>query len=81
MLFIWLARPIYFSAAFGGSWLWPLLGIIFAPFATLMFILVWTPGGLAGFDWFWIALAALLDIAYWATIGFANRERISGSAR
>ena len=25
---IWLARPTLFLAAFGGNWLWPLLGIL-----------------------------------------------------
>jgi hypothetical protein len=44
VLFIWLARPILFSAAFGGFWLWPILGIIFLPFTTLMYVLLWTPG-------------------------------------
>jgi hypothetical protein len=77
-LFIWLARPLLFSAAFGGSWFWPLLGIIFLPFTTLMYILVWSPGGLVGFDWFWIVLAVILDISHIGGVGYANRERVPG---
>ncbi len=80
-LFIWLARPVYFSSAFGGSWFWPLLGIIFLPFTTLMYILVWSPGGLVGFDWFWIVLAVMLDIGHMGGVGYANRERVPGYGR
>jgi hypothetical protein len=81
-LFIWLARPVYFNAAFGGSWLWPLLGIIFLPFTTLMYVLLWSPGiGLAGFDWFWLILAVVLDLGQIAGTGYANRDRVPGYAR
>lgn len=44
VLLIWLARPVLFTAAFGGFFLWPILGIIFLPFTTLMYVLIWTPG-------------------------------------
>jgi hypothetical protein len=81
-LFIWLARPVYFNAAFGGSWFWPLLGIIFLPFTTLMYVLLWSPGiGLIGFDWFWLILALVLDIGQIAGTGYANRDRVPGYAR
>jgi len=80
-LFIWLARPLYFSTAFGGSWLWPLLGVIFLPFTTLMYVLVWTPGiGLFGFDWFWIILAVVMDLGHMGGVGYANRDRLPGAA-
>jgi hypothetical protein len=80
-LFIWLARPLLFSAAFGGSWFWPLLGIIFLPFTTLMYVLLWTPGiGLTGFDWFWLILAFFLDVGGIVSSGYANRDRVPGYA-
>ena len=80
VLFIWLARPVLFSSAFGGSWILPLLGIIFLPFPTLMYILLWSPGGLVGFDWFWLILAVILDIGHAGGVGYANRERVTGSS-
>ncbi len=43
-LFIWIARPVMFNAAFGGSWLWPILGIIFLPFTTLMYVILLDAG-------------------------------------
>jgi hypothetical protein len=77
---LWLARPALFDAAFGGAWLWPVLGIVFLPLTTLFFVVLWPPHGLAGFDWFWLVLAVLLDISHWASSGWANRARIPGYA-
>ena len=48
---LWVARPARIDAAFD-TFLLPLLGIIFLPFATLMYVLLYTPGrGLTGWDW------------------------------
>lgn len=80
-LFIWLARPVYFNAAWGGSWFWPLLGIIFLPFTTLMYVLMWTPNGLSSLDWFWLILAIFLDLSSYASAAYAQRDRIPGMAR
>ena len=57
---------------------WPLLGIIFLPFATLIYLLLYTPGrGLSGWDWFWVVLAALLDIGHWGASA-TQRNQIPG---
>jgi len=81
-LLIWLARPNMFSAAFNGSWLWPILGIIFLPFTTLMYVILWSPGiGLTFWDWMWLILAVFIDIAHWGQTGFnayKNKEFIPG---
>ena len=54
VLILWIARPERIDAAFS-TFLWPLLGIIFLPFATLIYLLLYTPGrGLRGWDWFWV---------------------------
>ena len=78
VLFIWLARPSLFASAMGGRWFLPLLGIIFLPFTTLMYILLWAPGGLVGFDWLWIILAVILDLSHVGAAGYANRNRVPG---
>ena len=76
VLLIWLARPLLFSAAFGGFWLWPILGIIFLPFTTLMYVLLWSPGaGLVGLGWLWLILAFLIDVGGFGGTGYANRGR------
>jgi uncharacterized membrane protein len=73
----WIARPERVDAAFS-TFLWPLLGIIFLPFATLIYVLLYTPGrGLTGWDWFWVVLAAILDIGHWAA-GATQRNQIPG---
>jgi hypothetical protein len=75
VLFIWLARPAYFTAAFGDTFIWPILGILFLPFTTLMYVLLWSPAGLTGLDWLWLLLAAAIDIANWGGNAYANRDR------
>jgi hypothetical protein len=65
-----------FSAAFGGSRLWPLLGVVFLPLTTLFSVLPWSPAGLAGWDWFWVFLALLLHVGCAAGSGYANRDRM-----
>ena len=77
-LFIyWIARPAKIDAAFD-TFLWPLLGIIFLPFATLIYVLLYTPGvGLTGWEWFWVVVAGLFDIGHWAASA-TQRNQIPG---
>ena len=54
-VFWWLIQPLRWQAAFRtwtGSlrWIWPVLGINFLPWTTLMYIIV-APGGVIGWDW------------------------------
>jgi hypothetical protein len=77
LLIVWIARPALVGAAFN-TFLWPLLGIIFLPFTTLIYVIVYTPGvGLTGFDWFWVILALLLDVGHWGA-GYAQRDQVPG---
>jgi hypothetical protein len=40
--------------------------------------LLYTPGrGLTGWDWFWVVIAALLDIGHWAA-GATKRNQLPG---
>lgn len=74
---IWLARPGLVDAAFD-TFLIPLLGIIFLPFTTLVYLIVFTPGiGVTGSDWIWIGLAVVLDVAH-LTASVADRRYRSG---
>ena len=76
LLFAWIARPNLMDAAFG-TVIIPCLGFLFLPFATLMYVLLWTPGvGLQGLDWLWVILAAVLDIASIGAAGATNRNYI-----
>ena len=62
-----------------GEWIWPLLGIIFLPYTTIMYLLAWSPalapGGanIEGWDWMWIILGLFLDLWKWSQL-IANRR-------
>ena len=43
LIIFWIARPERMDATFT-TFLWPLLGIIFLPFTTLIYVLLWSPG-------------------------------------
>jgi hypothetical protein len=77
LLILWIARPARIDAAFD-TWLWPLLGIIFLPFATLIYVLLYLPGrGVTGWDWLWVVLAGLLDVGHWGS-GASQRNQYWG---
>jgi hypothetical protein len=61
----------------GGDFLVPLLGIILVPYTTVMYMLVWKPTGIDGWDWLWILLGLFLDITHW-TQSAANRKQVPG---
>jgi hypothetical protein len=54
-----------------------LLGIIFLPYTTVMYMLVYTPTGIEGWDWMWIILGLLLDVMKWVQV-YTNRNRVPG---
>ncbi len=73
----WIANPTRWDLAFS-SVIWPILGIMFAPWTTLMYVLVF-PGGVTGFDWLWLGLAVLGDVGMYAGGGYGNRDRVPGN--
>jgi hypothetical protein len=76
ILIWWLIQPARWNAAFT-NFIWPLLGFIFVPWTTLMYVLV-IPAGINGFDWVWLGLGLLADIASYAGGGYGNRNRMPG---
>ena len=73
-LIVWVARPNKVDAAFD-TWILPLLGVIFLPFATLVYVILWTAGGLSSTDWLWVGLAVLLDLTHWGS-GYSQRRQV-----
>ena len=66
------------DAVWQGEYIWPLLGIIFLPYTTIMYLLVWSPallGGssIEGWDWMWIIMGIFLDLWKWSQV-IANRK-------
>jgi len=77
ILIWWLLEPAKWNLAFE-TFIWPVLGFIFVPWTTLMYVLVFQ-GGIDGFDWVWLGLGLLIDIGSWTGGAYGNRGRISSS--
>lgn len=72
----WLLQPRLFALAFN-TFILPLLGFLFLPWTTLMYLVVF-PHGIVGFDWIWLGLGVLADIASYSGGAYGNRDRIPG---
>jgi hypothetical protein len=58
---VWVARPERVDAAFD-TFIVPLFGIFLLPFTTLLYVVLYRPGGVSGADWLWLGLAVVLDV-------------------
>jgi hypothetical protein len=77
LLILWIARPVLVDAAFT-TFILPLLGIIFLPFTTLIYVIVYVPNvGLPGWGLIWVLLALLLDIGHLGA-SYTQRDQIPG---
>jgi len=46
------------------SWVVPFLGLLFLPWTTIAYVIVWSPiGGVEGAEWLLVGLGLILDIA------------------
>ncbi len=75
----WLIDSVRWTSVFG-SFIWPLLGFLFLPWTTLAYVLV-APGGVAGFDWVWLAIGLIVDIGMYSGGVYGNRDRLRGKGR
>ena len=71
----WIAQPLRWQTTFT-SFMWPLLGLIFLPWVTLMYVLV-APGGVVGFDWLWLVLALMVDLGSYGGGAYSRRGRVA----
>ena len=81
-IFWWLIQPTRWVGATEvsafNSWIWPVLGLIFLPWSTLMYVLV-APGGIVGlWEWLFLILAVVIDIGSYTGGGYGNKDRIPG---
>lgn len=68
----WLLDSVLWEKAFSSFWV-AFLGFIFLPWTTIFYVLVWSPGGLTGFDWVILGLGVLMDIASYSASGYERR--------
>jgi hypothetical protein len=74
-LVYWLLAPVRVNAAvqaFNFPWLVSIAGLIFAPWTMLMYVIVFP---LNGWDWLWIGLGIMADVASWMG-AFQNRKKV-----
>jgi hypothetical protein len=76
----WLLQPPRWEAAFRNFaddlwWIWAVLGIIFLPWTTLMYVLV-APGGVVGWEWVLLGVTVVADIVSYG--GGIGRKQVPG---
>jgi hypothetical protein len=72
LIFLWLFTPLV-KNAFSSSIIVPLLGLIFLPLTTVVFVLV-SPGGLMTFEWLLLIFAFLVDLGAYGGGIFGRRR-------
>jgi hypothetical protein len=73
---LWLFTPRV-DLAFAGSFLLPLLGLIFLPLTTFAYVLVWAPlVGVAGVSWLLVVGGLILDLGIYALGTLLSRPKI-----
>ncbi len=72
ILIWWLLDRALWGQAFS-RFLWPVLGFLFLPWTTLVYVYVST-GGVMGLEWVWLALALFIDISSYAGSGYAHLD-------
>jgi hypothetical protein len=53
------------------SWVWPLLGLIFLPWTTLTYTIIFP---ITGFDWLWLVFSLLADVLMY--VASARRQDV-----
>ena len=73
LVILWLFSD-WIQRAFAGEWVVPLLGVLFLPFTTLVYVALfaWT-GSVEGFEWFLEGLAFIGDIGAYASVPKARQ--------
>jgi hypothetical protein len=79
LFLLWIFSDVL-SRAFD-SWIIPLLGFILLPWTTLAYAAFWEWGSghhVAGFEWFFVVLAFLIDLGSYGQGRRVQYERASG---
>jgi len=76
----WLFDSTRWNAAFS-TWVIPALGILFLPWTTLAFVLMWNPSGISAFGLILVALGFVVDIGSYAGGAYSNKDQLSSIYR
>jgi hypothetical protein len=75
IVFWWLTDPARWALVFNNQGLVPALGFVFLPWTTIMYVLVWSVGGLSPLGWIFVGIAVVLDLGTYGGGAFGNRDR------
>jgi hypothetical protein len=77
IIFLWAFTNYVIPRSFD-TWIWPLLGLIFLPWTTLLYILVAAPaGGISFWGWLFVAIGLVMDLSSHAN-SYASRQQAQG---
>lgn len=78
IVFWWLVDPARWALVFGNDVLLPILGFVFLPWTTVMYVVAWTVGGVSGVGWLLVGLGLILDVGTYGGGAFGNRDKMPG---
>ena len=79
LLILWIFTPLV-QRAFDNNWFWPLLGLLFLPFTTLMYVLVVAPLGPTNiWGWLMVLFGLFIDMRGYFD-AYSNRDRMTNPA-
>ena len=75
LVIMWLFTNLV-DRAYNG-FLIPFLGLLFFPYATLFYVLAYSPvtDGVNGWGWVWVVFGFMFDLAHWVGGGVTGRRR------
>ena len=74
LIFVWIFTNLVDRAYTG--FLIPLLGLIFFPYATLFYVLAYSPvSGVSTTGWLFVILGFIFDLGHWVGGGVTGRRR------
>ena len=75
VLLMWIFTP-WVDRAFGPI-IWPILGVLFLPITTLVYVILWNTNGRGvngWWEWLFVVLAVFGDLASYAGGGYGRRR-------
>jgi len=74
VILMWIFTP-WVDRAFGPV-IWPILGVLFLPITTLLYVILWNTNGrgVHGWEWILVALGVFADLASYASRAARGRR-------
>ena len=74
----WLLDPSRWALTFNNAIVLPILGFLFFPWTTIMYVFFWSVGGLSGFGLIFVLLGFLADLGTYGGGAYGNKDQVQG---